>query len=456
MPRTPRALAIATSLALGTTFAAPVLAADLAADLAAPPRPWEPSVLETPLDGKDRSLVLTLHPAMWVAVDPPSGAILKAWNGVIDPRGGGDRTVRPGTNPTSSGGAYFVVTPGVAATPFAIVRNGQRAPATGRVESFAVGDGAVTLRHALDDGRGPAIPLEERLRATSTDGTGVLFERSFRMVGDRPSGVEDVLAVDCGGGGLVTIAANPTLGKTFPMTAPPPASAPTLTAAEKAAGWTVLFDGTSLDAFKTFGAKHPPDAPPAGWTLSDGAILRSGPGGDLATDGDFANFELHYEWKVAPGGNSGVMFRSTEDRTYPWETAPEMQVLDDARHNDGQSPLTSAGANYALHEAPRGVAKPANEWNVAYIRAVDDGVEYWLNGVKTADYAIGSPEWKALVAKSKFRSMPDYATRDSGKIVFQDHGDPVWYRNIFVRPVDGAKSPEEVEEDREVEELKPS
>ncbi len=440
--------AIALALVAGPTLVADPPAAEA--------RPWEPSVLETPLDGKDRSLVLTLHPAMWVAVDPPSGAILKAWNGMIDPRGGGDRTVRPGTRPVSSGGTYFELGPISATTPFAIVRKGTRSPATGRVESFSVGDGAVTLRHSLEDGRGAAIPLDERIRATSTDGTGILFERSFHIVGDLPAGTEDVLAVDYGGKGLVSIAANPTLGKTVPIAAPPKASAASLNAAEKAAGWTVLFDGTSLDAFKTFGAKHPAEAPPAGWTLSDGAILRSGPGGDLATDGDFANFELHYEWKVAPGGNSGVMFRSTEDRNYPWETAPEMQVLDDARHNDGKSPLTSAGSNYALQAAPRGVAKPANEWNVAYIRAVDDGVEYWLNGVKTAEYSIGSPEWKALVAKSKFNSMPDYATRDSGKIVFQDHGDPVWYRNIFVRPVDGAKSPEEVEEDREVEELKPS
>jgi hypothetical protein len=445
----PRLLTIVSVLSLASALA-PALAAD---PPAAPARPWEPSVLETPLDGSDRCLVLTLHPSMWISVDPPSGAVLKAWNGTIDPRGGGDRTVRPGTNPTSSGGVYF--TSASDGPPFAMVRKGVKAEASGTIRSFSVGDGAVTLVHEIDDGRGARLPVHQRIRASSTDGTGLLLERSFTVVGDLPPGVEDVLVVDTDGA-PVSIAANPTLSRKIANAKAGLAGSAALTDAEKAAGWTVLFDGTSLDAFKTFGAKHPPEAPPAGWTLSDGAILRSGPGGDLATDGDFANFELHYEWKVAPGGNSGVMFRSTEDRNYPWETAPEMQVLDDARHGDGASPLTSAGANYALHEAPRGVAKPANEWNVAYIRAVDDGVEYWLNGVKTADYRIGSPEWKALVAKSKFSSMPDYATRDSGKIVFQDHGDPVWYRNIFVRPVDGAKSPEEVEEDREVEELKPS
>jgi len=430
------------------------LSAPLSADPpAAQPRPWEPSVLETPLDGSDRCLVLTLHPSMWISVDPTSGAILKAWNGMIDPRGGGDRTVRPGTSPTSSGGVYF--TAASDGPPFAVVRKGQRADASGRIKSFSVGDGAVTLVHEIDDGRGATLPVHEKIRAGLTRGTGIALDRTFTVVGDLPPGFEDVLVIDTDAK-PVSIAANPTLTRTYTITeAGRPGSTP-LTAAEKAAGWIVLFDGTSLEAFKTFGAKHAADAAPAGWTLSDGAILRSGPGGDLATDGDFANFELHYEWKVAPGGNSGVMFRSTEDRNYPWETAPEMQVLDDARHNDGKSPFTSAGSNYALHAAPRGVAKPADEWNVAYIRAVDDGVEYWLNGVKTADYAIGSPEWKALVAKSKFASMPDYATRDSGKIVFQDHGDPVWYRNIFVRPVDGTKSPEEVEEDREVEDLKPS
>lgn len=445
MSRTNRLTAIAFTATVATISAADPPVAEA--------RPWEPSVLETPLDGSDHCLVLTLRPELWLSVDPASGALLKGWNGMIDPRGGGDRTVRPGTSPTSSGGTYFATASD--GLPFVLVRKGVKAEASGRIKGFSVGDGAVTLVHEIDDGRGATLPVQEKVRAGLTRGTGISLDRSFTVVGDLPPGLEDVLVVDTDGK-AVTIAANPTLSRTFTITTPGLPGSASLTAAEKAAGWTVLFDGTSLDAFKTFGAKHPPDAPPAGWTVSEGAILRSGPGGDLATDGDFANFELHYEWKVAPGGNSGVMFRSTEDRTYPWETAPEMQVLDDARHNDGKSPLTSAGSNYALQAAPRGVAKPANEWNVAYIRAVDDGVEYWLNGVKTAEYSIGSPEWKALVAKSKFNSMPDYATRDSGKIVFQDHGDPVWYRNIFVRPVDGAKSPEEVEEDREVEELKPS
>jgi hypothetical protein len=209
----------------------------------------------------------------------------------------------------------------------------------------------------------------------------------------------------------------------------------TISADEAAAGWIALFDGTSFAGWKTWNGDASTHGAPRGWTIDDGAMLRSGDGGDLTTIEDFADFELRYEWRISEGGNSGVMYRATEDRGYPWETGAEMQVLDDARHPDGRSPLTSAGSNYALHAPPGPVARPVGAWNTARILAVGPKVTYWLNGVKTAEFEVGSDDWKRRVKESKFDSMKDYATRSTGKIVLQDHGDRVWYRNVLVRRI---------------------
>lgn len=205
--------------------------------------------------------------------------------------------------------------------------------------------------------------------------------------------------------------------------------------AETALGWRALFDGTTFNGWTNWKGT----GAPKGWEIADGVITRVGDGGDLATDRDYDNFDLRYEWRITPGGNSGVMFRATEDHGYPWETAPEMQILDDERHPDGRSALTSAGANYALHAPPGPVAMPVGEWNRARIVANGPHITYWLNGVKTAEYEIGSQDWKKRVAESKFSSMPDYGSRSKGKIVFQDHGDRVSFRNIVIRELGPAK-----------------
>jgi hypothetical protein len=162
-------------------------------------------------------------------------------------------------------------------------------------------------------------------------------------------------------------------------------------------------------------------------------LTRIGDGGDIVTTEQFANFELALEWKVAPGGNSGVFYRVTEAGENTYHTGPEMQVLDDARHADGGSRLTSAGAVYGLYGAPAGIVKPAGEWNAARIVANGSHVEHWLNGVKVAEYELGSPEWQRLVDASKFKEWPGYGRAARGHIALQDHGDWVAYRNIRIR-----------------------
>ena len=199
-----------------------------------------------------------------------------------------------------------------------------------------------------------------------------------------------------------------------------------ITAADE---WRSLFDGKTLKGWHVF--KKPGST--TGWEVVDGAITRVGAGADIVTDEQFANFELELEWKIAPGGNSGIMFRVDETGQQTYTTGPEMQVLDDARHADGKSRLTSAGAAYGLYPSPAGVVKPADEWNK--VRLVVNGahVEHWLNGQKVVEYELWSPDWEAKVKASKFAEWPGFGRGKTGHIALQDHGDRVAYRNIRVR-----------------------
>lgn len=208
-----------------------------------------------------------------------------------------------------------------------------------------------------------------------------------------------------------------------------------LTDEERAAGWRLLFDGTTTAGWHGYGRQEMP----GGWQPVDGALTRVASAGDIVTNETFHDFELALEWKVGPGGNSGIFYRgieSADPRLEPlFQSAPEMQVLDDERHVDGKSPLTSAGANYGLYAPPRGVARPAGEWNAARIVVRGSHVEHWLNGVKVVEYELGSPEWAAKVAASKFNEWPKYGTAREGVIGLQDHGDRVAYRNIRIRVI---------------------
>jgi len=204
-----------------------------------------------------------------------------------------------------------------------------------------------------------------------------------------------------------------------------------LSASEVQEGWTLLFDGATTRGWRGYRRADMP----AGWQVEDGALTRVAEAGDIITEGMFGDFELALEWKVAPGGNSGIFFRVTEEGEYSYHTGPEMQVLDDAAHRDGQSRLTSAGAAYGLYPAPAGVVKPAGEWNAARLVVHGPHVEHWLNGVKLLEYELQSPDWEARVAASKFTEWPGYGRAPRGHIALQDHGDRVAFRSIKLREI---------------------
>jgi hypothetical protein len=196
-------------------------------------------------------------------------------------------------------------------------------------------------------------------------------------------------------------------------------------------GWRPLFDGRTTAGWHAFGG----GAPGTGWQAVDGTLARTGEAGDILTDEEFGSFELQLEWKIQEGGNSGIFFNVVEgsDLQYVWQTGPEMQVLDNARHADGRSPLTSAGSNYALYAPARDATRPVGEWNAARLIVRGDHVEHWLNGEKLLEYELGSADWRQRVAASKFAQMPRYGLARRGHIALQDHGDPVAFRNIRIR-----------------------
>jgi hypothetical protein len=176
---------------------------------------------------------------------------------------------------------------------------------------------------------------------------------------------------------------------------------------------------------------------PAGWQMVDGALTRVGAGGDIITRETYDNFELTLDWKISPGGNSGIFFRVVEDSTLDavYLTGPEMQVLDNAGHPDGKTPSTSAGSDFALHAPNRDVTKPVGEWNQARLLVNGPHVEHWLNGEKILEYELWSEDWKQRVQASKFKAWPRFGMARSGHIALQDHGNWVAFRNIRIRRI---------------------
>jgi hypothetical protein len=221
---------------------------------------------------------------------------------------------------------------------------------------------------------------------------------------------------------------SPAAGDAAAQEAVPPNA---LTAAEREAGFELLFDGETADGWHVFRGEGTP-----GWEVRDGALVRVASGGDLVTDRVFSDFELRLEWMVEPGGNSGIMYRVTDEAERTFHSGPELQVLDDAGHPNGESRLTAAGACYGLYPAAEGAVRPAGEWNRTRIVVDSAHVEHWLNGVKVAEFELGSEDWERRVTESKFTRWPEFGRVTEGRIALQDHGDLVRYRTIRVRELD--------------------
>ncbi len=251
---------------------------------------------------------------------------------------------------------------------------------------------------------------------------------------------------------LVLVAYGSGLGaQTRPVTASAPIGARPneLTAAERAAGWRLLFDGRTLAGWRGLGYDS---VPTAHWQVDAGTIkkIASGNvpkladgqplyGGDLMTVDTFGDFELTWEWKVTPGANSGVKYNVSEELSV--KEAPnhaalgfEYQILDDDRHLDGKLASHRAGALYDLIAPSRPThVHPVGEWNQSKLVFRGKHGEHWLNGEKLLEFDLGTARMDSCLAKSKYRSLPWFGERRRGHLILQDHGDEVYFRNIKVR-----------------------
>jgi len=210
----------------------------------------------------------------------------------------------------------------------------------------------------------------------------------------------------------------------------------TLTNKEKKEGWQLLFDGKTTKGWHNYGKKGISPL----WKVEDGALLMSQKGAeDIATDKEYENFEFQLEWKIAEGGNSGIYYLVKEDpKKYVkgWYTGPEMQILDDDKHPDaprGKDGNRKAGSLYDLIPATNKQLRPVGQWNHVRIIVNKGKVEHWLNGSKVVEYDLNGPEFAELVKGSKFSTLPDFAKFRKGRIVLQDHGDLVWFRNMKIK-----------------------
>ncbi len=171
------------------------------------------------------------------------------------------------------------------------------------------------------------------------------------------------------------------------------------------------------------------------WKIENGTLktLAHKKGVDIISKEKYKDFELELEWKVQSGGNSGIFYFANEKGNHIWQSAPEMQVLDNIVHVDGKRTITSAGALYDLIAPSEVAVKPVGEFNQARIVAKNNHIEHWLNEIKILEYDYQSDNFKRQIAKSKFRDMPFFAKEIKGAIGLQgDHGE-VWYKNIRIR-----------------------
>ncbi len=212
---------------------------------------------------------------------------------------------------------------------------------------------------------------------------------------------------------------------------------------EKVEGdWLSLFDGQTTKGWNNYGSDQIGPA----WQVQDGTLYlnasrdadgkRTLAGGDIVTNAEFENFHLKLGWKISENGNSGIMFYVNEDKDkfpYPWNTGPEMQILDNSGHADGQIESHRAGDLYDLVKSSSEPVRPVGEWNEVEIISQNSKLRFILNGLTIVETSLWDESWKQLIAGSKFKSMPGFGTFQNGKISLQDHGDDVWFRNILIK-----------------------
>ena len=210
-----------------------------------------------------------------------------------------------------------------------------------------------------------------------------------------------------------------------------------LTETEKAEGWKLLFDGQTLDGWRDYNG----DSLTAPWIVEDGCIRAKGSGSDasgyIVTDTIYENFELAWDWKIAEGGNSGMLYHVVENPKFkvPYVTGPEYQLIDDFGFPEPLEDWQKTAADYAMHvpDTSKTIIKPAGEWNTSKIVFDNGHVEHWLNGEKVLEFEAWTDDWFEKKNSGKWKDAPEYGLAHKGVICLQDHGSAAWFRNIKIK-----------------------
>lgn len=203
--------------------------------------------------------------------------------------------------------------------------------------------------------------------------------------------------------------------------------------------WVVLFDGTSTEAFRGYGINEFPEGV---WLVENG-VLSTNPdkaNRDLITKERYKDFELEYEWAVDTAANSGVFFHMQENLSMEsnngnspnWLDNFEIQILEDKNFNDTAA-IRSAGSLYDLIPPKNKKLNSIGDFNQAKLIHEKGHVKHWLNGTKVLEFEIGSPEMQTLLSESKFKDNPAFHSDKEGHIMFQHHGQKVYFRNIRIK-----------------------
>jgi hypothetical protein len=209
-----------------------------------------------------------------------------------------------------------------------------------------------------------------------------------------------------------------------------------LTSDEVAQGWELLFNGKNMDNWRLYNSEGT-----GTWHIEKGCLAADGTGSDssgyIITRKEYASFDLAFDWKIAPGGNSGVIYHVVESERFPtpYLTGPEYQLIDDEGYPDPLEEWQKAGADYAMYlpDPAKKKLNPAGEWNNSRILFDNGHVEYWLNGKKIIEFEAWTLEWFELKNAGKWAHAPEYGLASSGHLCLQDHGYRVWFRNLKIK-----------------------
>ncbi len=329
-----------------------------------------------------------------------------------------DAKHRDGKNPTTSAGSFYAL----------VSAEGKTVKSVGEYNTSRIRVHGDLVEHWLNGRKVVALEL-------GSDGLKALIAKS--KFADKPRFAQEASGHICFQHHHDEVwFRNIKIRKLPPRVVPAPARrANRVSRAQREAGWHNLFNGENTNRWRGFLKESFPEK---GWVVDEGTIkhLQRGGGGDIVTKDKYETFDFRFEWRVAPGANSGVKYFILEEERRR-TIGHEYQIIDDEKHPDAlRGPKWQTAGFYDCFPAKNRVLKPVGDFNSSRILVEGQQAEHWLNGIMVLNYTLGSPEVLEAVAGSKFRNVEGFGKRHRGRILLQDHGDDVAYRNLRIKSLD--------------------